>query len=238
MPLSMNLEAIFEDDSLLVINKKPGVVVNISKTSPINTVQNTLLEMYDFDPDDKSEFSQRCGIVHRLDKGTSGVLAIAKDEETFEGLKAQFVHREVKKEYLALVLGKIEESAFEVDAPINRNPRNRLKMAVVRGGRQAFTKFEVVKSVTSAGTETSLLKCFPETGRTHQIRVHLASLRYPVMGDIIYMTRKQLLLSEEIYERLMLHAWRISFMHPKVNKEVFFEAPLPKEFSKIYTKPH
>ena len=234
----MNLEIIFEDDSLLVINKKPGVVVNISKTSPTDTVQNTLQEMYDFDHNDKSEFGLRNGVVHRLDKGTSGVLAIAKNEETFEGLKAQFVNREVEKEYLTLVLGRVEEPAFEVDAPLSRNPRNRLKMAVVRGGRAAFTKFELVKNINLANMEVSLLKCFPESGRTHQIRVHLASLQYPVMGDVVYMTRKQLLLSGELFDRLMLHARKIRFVHPEVKKEMSFEAPLPAEFSKVYSKSH
>jgi len=238
MSLSMSLDIVFEDDSLLVINKKPDTVVNVSKTSPTDTVQNVLQEMYDFDPNDKSEFGLRCGIVHRLDKGTSGLLAIAKDEETFEGLKAQFVHREVEKEYLALVLGRVEELAFEVDAPINRNPRNRLKMAVVRGGRQAATRFELIKNITLKDVETSLLKCFPKTGRTHQIRVHLASLQFPVMGDCVYMTRKQLLLSDDIYDRLMLHAWKIRFEHPKLKKEVDFEASLPEQFSEIYSKPY
>jgi len=238
MSLSMNLEIVFEDDALLVINKKPGVVVNISKTSPTNTVQNTLQEMYVFDPNDKSEFGLRCGIVHRLDKDTSGLLVVAKDEATFEGLKAQFIRREVQKEYLALVLGKVEGPTFEVDAPIKRNPRNRFKMAVVRGGRPAVTRFELLKNIVLADNETSLLKCFPETGRTHQIRVHLASLLRPVIGDQIYMTRKQLLLSKEIYERLMLHAWKIRFEHPKLEKEAFFEAPFPEEFKVLYSKPY
>jgi len=234
----MNLEIVFEDNSLLIINKPSGVVVNISKTSPTGTIQNILQEKYDYNPDDSSEFGQRNGVVHRIDKDTSGLLAVVKNEVAFEKLKAQFVNREVKKEYLALALGRVEDAIFEVDAPIKRNPKNRFKMAIVKGGRAATTRFELVKNLKLGDVEASLLKCFPETGRTHQIRVHLTSLQHPVMADKIYMTKKQLLLTEGMFSRLMLHAWRIRFTHPEKNKEVFFEAPPPDEFNKIYSKPY
>ena len=238
MSLSTKLNIVFEDDFLLVINKPTGMVVNISETSQFNTVQELLQKKLKLDPEDKSEFGQRGGVVHRIDKDTSGLLVVAKNEKVFNGLKAQFISRDVKKEYLALVLGEVEEGNFEVSAPLKRNPKNRLKMAVVRGGKEAVTRFELIKVVDEGQMEASLLKCYPETGRTHQIRVHLACLNHPVVGDEIYMTKKQQSLVAETYKRLMLHAWKIKLVHPITKENLALEASLPTEFQALYSKPY
>lgn len=235
-----NPEIIFEDESLLVLHKPSGVVANISQTSPEDTVQNFLLEKLGLPEDsqaEKSEFLQRSGLVHRLDKDTSGVLLTAKNEEAFLALKKQFVQRKVHKVYLAVVWGEMENELFKINAPVKRDPRNRMRMAIVEDGRRALTNGRLLRSWVEDDLVVSLVELVPETGRTHQLRVHLAALRHPVMGDEIYMTRKQLQESGKRFERLMLHAWKISFHHPKEQKEVKFEAPLPPQFAKMYSKP-
>lgn len=253
MPLSKKsnpdslLDIIYEDEDLMVINKPTGVVVNISETSPNGTIQNELLERIDInevepiDVDDEQiirEFTQRSGIVHRLDKDTSGVMLIAKTVFAFNMLKNQFKDREVEKVYMALVLGEFKELKVSVDAPIGRNPNNRLKMAVVDGGRGAQTTFELEKVVEVEGERFTLIRCYPKTGRTHQIRVHLAAMKYPIATDPLYMTKKQYDKYSPLFERLMLHAWKIRFKHPNKQKEQFFEAPLPHMMQEIYSKPY
>jgi len=237
MSLPKNLDVIFQDDSILVLNKPSGLVVNISDTSPQDTLQDLMRDIIKIDPEDMSEFAQRNGIVHRIDKDTSGLLLVAKNKDAFNYLKSQFMHRTVKKEYVAIVLGRITEPLFEINAPIIRNPRNRMKMAVGKKGREAMTRFELANNFNLNGEDYSVLKCFPETGRTHQLRVHLAALQHPIAGDEIYMTRKQLFIMGDAFKRLMLHAWKIEFKHPKLQEELFFEAPLPEEFKKFIQNP-
>jgi len=252
MPLSKTenadnvLKIIYEDESLMVLNKPSGVVVNISETSPSGTIQNELKKVLDedeklledVDEQIKKEFLSRSGIVHRLDKDTSGVLLVAKTARSFEILKNQFKNREVTKVYTALVLGELEDLKIKVNAPIGRNPNNRLKMAIVDKGRNAETVFELEKVTEIEGERFSLVKCLPLTGRTHQIRVHLAAMKHPVVPDYIYMTRKQLEKYELLFDRLMLHAWKLGVKHPNTNKEQIFEAPLPKTLAEIYSKPY
>jgi len=250
-PKKVSLDIIFEDESLIILNKPSGVVVNVSKTSPSGTIQNELQKMFEEnswvgqsdgdggdDNSTASEFAKRTGIVHRLDKDTSGVLLIAKDEEAFHNLKNQFKNREVQKEYLALVLGELSDPVIEVNAPIGRNPERRTRMAVVDGGRKAETRFELDCVTEYEDEKLSLVKCCPKTGRTHQIRVHLSAMKHPIISDPIYMTRKQFEKFESFSDRLMLHAWKLRFNHPKNQKELFFEAPLPKMFTEICSKPH
>ena len=223
-------KVIFEDDDILVVDKPVGLVVNSSDTTTSETLQDIVrAEGPDYIEDD-SEFQSRSGIVHRLDKDTSGVIVIAKNEAAFLKIQAQFKERTVEKEYMALVLGKVEDSLIEVDAPIGRNPRNRLKFAVVDGGKEAFTKFTKVKELTVLDEVLTLLTAFPKTGRTHQIRVHLAALGYPVAGDILYSTRSQYEKWNPHFNRLMLHSCKISFTHPTTGDRVCYEAPLPPEF--------
>ncbi len=229
------IEVIFEDESLIVVNKPTGLVVNISKTSPDSTLQNYLMEKQAFESGDDSEFAQRSGLVHRLDKNTSGIVLAAKDEKTFRQLKKQFKDRRVKKVYLAVVLDHLQDPLITIDAPIKRDPNRRLRMAVVGGGRKAVTKIMLVKNFSLGDLKASLIEINLQTGRTHQIRVHMAAFNHPVMNDETYMTKKQLVDSREEFSRMMLHAWKLGIYHPKLNKELNFDAPLPEEFDKIYS---
>jgi len=241
-PKQPSLDIVFEDESLIVINKPSGVVVNISDTTPSGTIQDEIHRVYGEDLGGKaevgSEFYNRAGIVHRLDKDTSGVMLVAKDEDSFLNLKNQFKDRVIEKEYQAVALGEMSDPIIEVDAPIARNPEHRTRMAIVDKGRKAETRFEAQEVVDFGDEKLSIVRCYPKTGRTHQIRVHLAALKNPVIADPIYMTRKQFEQFEPSFDRLMLHAFKIRFNHPKTNKELFYEAPLPKVFTEICSKSH
>ena len=225
-----DLKIIYQDDRLLAVDKPAGMVVNISKTSPEGTLQEVFIPLINKSDNPESEFNERGGIVHRLDKDTSGVLVAAKDEETFNLLQKQFKERQVVKEYLALVHGKIDDEVFEVNAPIKRNPRNRFKNAIVKEGKEAVTRFEKEKETEEADETLTLLKAYPLTGRTHQIRVHLAALGHPVVGDELYSSKKQRAKWQEIYGRMMLHAVRLSITHPFTGEALHLEAPIPSEF--------
>ncbi len=224
---------IYEDDDILLIDKPSGTVVNRSETTKSTTIQDYIQAKYNLDQKvyQDDEFISRSGIVHRLDKDTSGILAIAKNPESFAFLKNQFKQKEVEKEYIAIVLGKVEDKFFEVDAPIKRDIYNRLKMSINSEGRAAFTSFETVEVKGIKDVTVTKIFARPKTGRMHQIRVHLLAINHPVMSDPIYMTRQQLLISKSIFNRLMLHAYRVKFMHPKSKKEVIFEANIPQAFN-------
>lgn len=216
-------EIIFEDDFLLVINKPIGWVVNEADTTKNQkTIQNWLREK------GLPNIGERFGIVHRLDKETSGVLLVAKTEEAFIEMQRQFKSREVAKVYLAVVHGKVSPETGEINAPIDRNPFNRMRFGVFPGGREAVTKYQVLKSTT----EISLLELHPLTGRTHQIRVHLKHLGYPIIGDELYGGRKNIQEDKKTDQRMLLHAWKINFFHPQTKEKVTFEAPIPQEFNK------
>ncbi len=224
------IKIIYEDDNLLVLNKPSGLVVNISQTSPENTVQGWVSEKYSglFEGDD--EFSRRNGLVHRLDKETSGIILFAKDLESFENLQEQFKNRTVKKEYLALVFGEVGEQKIQINAPLGRNPKSRTKMAVLENGRPSVTMVERVKVLKDAEIKTTLIKAFPETGRTHQIRVHMAAYNHPILGDDLYAGRRRSMISRDKYGRLMLHAHKIAFKHPKTGEELMLESEVPSDF--------
>lgn len=220
----MNLEIIFEDNDLLVINKPSGLTVNRSETTKGDTLQDWLEEKYKFDV-------ERSGIVHRLDKETSGILIIAKNTPAFENLQTQFKERVVKKTYIALVHGKISSDG-EVRVPVGRLPWNRKRFGVLAGGREAVTKFKVIphgqNSKLINNEQMTLLELYPETGRTHQIRVHMKYLNHPVFADELYAGRKTARNDRKILPRLFLHAAKISFIHPKTGKRVEFTSELPK----------
>ena len=220
-----DLDILYEDSYILVLNKPSGVVVNKSVTSSDITIQDKIAG-YIVADDEESEFFQRGGIVHRIDKDTSGVLLIAKDIGSFKRLQKQFKRREVTKEYIAVVHGEIKDDMFEVNAPIKRNPRNRLKYAIVEGGKEAVTRFEKLKTINNL----TVLKCFPKTGRTHQIRVHLTALGHPIIMDTLYSNVLQLSEAKEKFPRMLLHATKITIKHPQSGEMVTFEAPLPAEF--------
>jgi 23S rRNA pseudouridine1911/1915/1917 synthase len=168
--------------------------------------------------------------VHRLDKDTSGVLLIAKDERSFKVLQKQFKRHEVGKQYKALVIGEVKDEEFEINAPLKRNPKNRFKFAVVSGGKDALTKGVKLGVGEIEGNKYTLLDIFPKTGRTHQIRVHLAAMGFPIIGDNLYSNKLQLKKWSEFFPRMMLHAQKITFLHPITREEMSFEADLPSEF--------
>jgi len=216
---------IYEDQSLLVIDKPAGVVVNRAETVREKTIQDWLKESLKI----KGEgIGDRAGIVHRLDKETSGLLLIAKTEKAFVNLQKQFKERRVEKRYLALVHGRVMPKKGTIEVPIARNPYNRKKFGVFLGGRQAKTNYQVKKTYP----DLTLLELRPETGRTHQIRVHLKYINHPVVADEKYGGRKTARADREWCPRQFLHASFLSFTHPETKKKVSFSSPLPLELKK------
>ncbi len=218
-----------EDKYLLVLDKPAGWVVNRAQTVKKQTLQDWIEKNL------KSQISNlksyRGGIVHRLDKETSGILLIAKTSEAFENLQKQFKERKVKKRYLALVHGKIEPEEGIIKAPITRNPFNRKKFGVFLGGKEAETRYKKISNFKSqiSNEEFTLLELEPKTGRTHQIRVHLKYIGHPVVGDEFYAGRKTVRADRRWCFRQFLHASAISFFHPETGRQVEFHSPLPKD---------
>ena len=222
------LTVLFEDENLVVIDKPAGLVVHPAAGHADQTLVNALL----FRVKDLSGIGGeiRPGIVHRLDKDTSGVMVIAKNDETHRALTSAWNTDKVRKEYLALVYGTPSASSGTIDAAIGRDPRNRKRMAVVDAGRRAITDYEVVERLRHA----SLLRCSLRTGRTHQIRVHLKHHGHPIIGDPVYsgpqwkgIPDKKLQKALAGIDRQMLHALRITF------EQRSFEAPLPDDFASV-----
>ena len=229
--MEKEIEIIFEDENILVLNKPSGLVVNRSNTYKDLTLQDILDAKY-FKKCDviDEEFIKRSGVVHRLDKDTSGVIVVAKNLDPFYFLQKQFKERRTFKEYIAISHGRVGDEIIEIDAPIARNPKNPLKIAVVSDGKSAFTKVEKVKVFNKENTDYTFCKVFPKTGRTHQIRAHLSAVGHPVAGDTIYCAKNLLETDEKIFGRMMLHAHFLGFFNPKTHKFQRFEALLPKEF--------
>ncbi|NLF19142.1 MAG: RluA family pseudouridine synthase [Lentisphaerae bacterium] len=226
VPQEVAFEILYEDDDILVINKPPGLVVHPAEGSRTGTLVHGLL-FHDHESfADMADDNQRPGIVHRLDKDTSGVMVVARNEESRRLLKASFKEREVEKTYLALVMGEFGAVTGTIENEIGRNPRNRLKMAVVReGGKHALTRYRVLG--TSQGC--SLLEVRIFTGRTHQIRVHFSHLHHPILGDGLYGGDR----ADAPYraERQLLHAWKLVFPHPRSGVMRQYMAPLPADFA-------
>ncbi|HZQ06511.1 MAG TPA: RluA family pseudouridine synthase [Anaerolineae bacterium] len=226
-PESIPLEILYEDDALLVLNKAAGMVVHPAAGHGSGTLVNAVLG---HDPEIVTGNEDRPGIVHRLDRDTSGVMLIAKNDAALHELQRQFASRQVHKTYLALVHGAVNTPQGKIDAPIARDPRDRKKMAVIATphARNAVTLFYVLARTD----KYSLLRVEPETGRTHQIRVHLAFIKHPVVADEVYgKKRKELGLT-----RQFLHAWRIEFTHPVSGEKMTFTAPLPQDLKNGLTQ--
>lgn len=227
----MEPEIVFEDDQLLLLNKPSGWVVNDAQTTVgQNTIQNWLSKL-DYPLSKSHEF--RSGIVHRLDKETSGLLIVAKTENAFSALQGQFKERVVEKAYTTLVHGKIEPPGGVVSAPVGRLPWNRRRFGILPGGRPSESSYKLVNYYSrddeKHGELYSLLEVFPKTGRTHQIRIHMKYKGHPVVGDTFYAGRKTSRNDRKWCERLFLHASRIAFDHPTANKRMNFEAELPQD---------
>ena len=214
-PEPIALDIVHEDADVLVVNKAAGLVVHPGSGNWAGTMLNALLHHAP-----ALKHLARAGIVHRLDKDTSGLLVVAKNEPAQTALVRELAAHEVKRKYLALARGKVE-AAGTVEAPIGRHPVQRTRMAVVAGGKPAVTHYRVRKRYASH----TLLECDLETGRTHQIRVHLASIGHPIEGDRVYAGR-----AKPLFGRQALHAWKLSFTHPASGKAMAFEAPLPEDF--------
>lgn len=226
VPEAIPLDVLFENDDLAVIDKPAGMVVHPAYGHRSGTLVNAVLARWPSiaawgEP-------ERAGIVHRLDKETSGVIVVAKTPAALETLRAQFKERAVEKRYLALVEGTPDTPDGIIDAPIGRDPHQRKRMAVARDGREAVTEFHVIEQYD----EFSLIEVFPKTGRTHQIRVHLAFIGHPVVGDTVYGRRHQRIKMK----RHFLHAAALSFPLPGSSEIVTVEAPLPVPLQDILNK--
>ncbi len=232
----MDVPILYEDNALLVIDKPPGMVVNRARSVKGKTVQDWAedklkIKTLNFKIGEK-DFYDRAGIVHRIDKETSGILLIAKTPETFQELQRQFKDHEVKKTYLALVHGKLVPEEGEIRAPVGRLPWHPERFGIVPGGKEAVTRYKVYNSYKNYNDYT-VVELFPETGRTHQIRVHLKYINHPIVGDYLYAGRKTSRSDRAWAPRLMLHAWKISFKHPVTVKTLALEAPIPDDMGRI-----
>lgn len=216
-PEDIKIDIVYEDDDLLIINKESGMVVHPAPGHYTGTLVNALLYKFNLTSGEK----HRPGIVHRLDKDTSGLMLVAKNDFTHEKLSEMISKKEVERKYLAIVDGVIKHETGTIDAPIGRSLDNRQKMAVTDiNGKESITHFKVIERFNN----NTLIECLLETGRTHQIRVHMAYIGYPVTNDPLYGRGK----STEFGQ--MLHSYSIKLKHPRTGKELSFEVEPPKEF--------
>jgi 23S rRNA pseudouridine1911/1915/1917 synthase len=233
-PEPIEIDILYEDKHLIVINKKAGIVVHPAPGHYSGTLVNALLHHC---PDIGTINGEiRPGIVHRLDKDTSGTLVVAKNSSVHDNLSAQFKARKVKKEYLALVHGEMKSDSGSINLSIGRHPVHRKRMSTnSRKGRAAETLWEVHERFKNA----TFIKVNIKTGRTHQIRVHCAAINHPVIGDPVYCTRKvgsdlfNKLDFKKIAPRQMLHAWRLKIFHPALQKAMIFESSIPQDMGEL-----
>ena len=218
------LDVLYEDNDIIVINKPKGMVVHPANGNPDGTLVNAVMAIC---KDSLSGIGGeiRPGIVHRLDKDTSGVIIVAKNDKAHINLSEQIKNHEVEKTYIALVRGNVPENEATINMPIGRSTKDRKKMAVTKSGKNAVTHFRVLKRHNNY----TLLEVKIETGRTHQIRVHLAEIGFPIIGDSVYSNGK----NEWGVEGQCLHAKSIRFKHPISHKDMLIEAPLPSYFQNI-----
>lgn len=221
------IEVIYEDDDIIVVNKPKGMVVHPANGNPDGTLVNAIMAIC---KDSLSGIGGeiRPGIVHRLDKDTSGLLIVAKNDKAHVNMSEQIKNHEVKKTYITLVRGIVKENEATIDMPIGRSNSDRKKMAITKNGRNAITHIKVLKRYD----KYTLLQVNIETGRTHQIRVHLSHIGYPIVGDYTYSNGK----NEFGVIGQCLHAQKLEFKHPITGKEMILEAPLPEYFDDIIKK--
>ncbi len=212
------LDVVYEDDYLLVVNKKSGMVVHPAPGNYEHTLVNALLYRFSLS---KGSSNVRPGIVHRIDKDTSGLMMVAKDDKTHDLLSSMIKKKEVVRIYYALVEGIIPNETGTIDAPIGRDPNNRQRMMVTDvNAKDAITHFKVLKRFS----DKTLIACKLETGRTHQIRVHMAYIHHPIVNDPVYHSKKATSFGQ------MLHSKQLSFVHPITKEHLSFDSPLPEEF--------
>jgi 23S rRNA pseudouridine1911/1915/1917 synthase len=220
---NIELDVLYEDSDIIVVNKPQGMVVHPAPGNFTGTLVNALL----YHCKDLSGINgvNRPGIVHRIDKDTSGILVVAKNDKAHQKLAEQLKEHTMTREYIALVEGIINIDAGTVDAPLARHPVDRIKISVIKNGRNAVTHFQVLERFKT----NTLVKCILETGRTHQIRVHMSHLGHPLVGDPVYGYKKQ----KFNLEGQLLHAKKLGFIHPSSGKYMEFESEVPDYFTKV-----
>ncbi|MFC7281349.1 RluA family pseudouridine synthase [Apilactobacillus apinorum] len=224
-PEDIPLDIVYEDDDVLVVNKPQGMVVHPSAGHPNHTLVNALLF---HSPLSTINGTYRPGIVHRIDKDTSGLLMIAKNNYAHESLSQQLKDKSNIREYIALVHGNIKENSGVINAPIGRSKKDRKKQGIVDDGKNAVTHFKVLERF---GGEYTLVSCILETGRTHQIRVHMKYIGHPLVGDPLYGPKNTIKGNGQF-----LHAKKLGFVHPVTNEQLVFETPLPEIFEQTINK--
>jgi RluA family pseudouridine synthase len=266
----VDINIIFEDESIIIVDKPPGVVVNraesvktstmqdqiedlpywnnwkekskqISQETKINTIKllphdHNQTEYIPTKEEQFLEFIQRSGIVHRLDKETSGCLVIAKTPSSFVEMQRQFKERIIKKTYMAIAHGEIVPKEGVIEAPVGRQPWNRMRFGIVPGGKPSLTRYAVqniIVSIHQNKEKLSVVVLKPESGRTHQIRVHLKYINHPIVGDELYAGRKVARDDRTWVPRVMLHAWKIELFHPDTKKPLAIEAPIPEDMNTV-----
>jgi 23S rRNA pseudouridine1911/1915/1917 synthase len=244
----LQIPIVYEDDDLILVDKPPRVVVNISDSTREFTLQGWAEEKIDFKTEvigieasnlqleEKNAFVERAGIVHRLDKDTSGLLIIAKNRQSFSILQKQFFERKVTKKYFALVHGIVSLKKGKIQAPVGRLPWDRMKFGVISSGREAETEYEVLSYFQKGMEKFSFIDIHPLTGRTHQIRIHFKYLGFPLVSDPLYSGRVVFRNDLDLCKRLFLHAHYLGFYHPKSLKFIDFEIPLPEDLKKVMDK--
>ncbi|WP_054949966.1 RluA family pseudouridine synthase [Numidum massiliense] len=229
-PEAVPLDIVYEDDDVLIVNKPRGMVVHPAPGNVAGTLVNALLAHCDHLSGINGDL--RPGIVHRIDKDTSGLLMVAKTDAAHESLAQQLAAHTVKREYMAIVHGKIGHAKGTIDAPIGRHPKNRKEMAVVHNnGKRAVTHFNVIEYFP----DFTFVVCRLETGRTHQIRVHMAYIGHPLLGDPKYGSRKRTIVGDRISGQA-LHAATLGFVHPRSGEQLQFHAPVPQDMEDTLAK--
>jgi 23S rRNA pseudouridine1911/1915/1917 synthase len=223
-PEAVPLRIVYEDEDILVVDKPAGMAVHPAPGHSAGTLVNALLAHAP--ALSRAGGERRPGIVHRLDKDTSGLIIVAKNDEAHAALARQLKEREVKKTYIALVEGRLKQREGVIDAPLGRHPAQRKKQAVVEGGRAARTRYRVLREIDGR----TLLEAYPETGRTHQIRVHFASIGHPVAGDRVYGRGRA---AAPSLRRQFLHASRLAFRHPRTGERIELAAELPEDLRAV-----
>ena len=241
------IPVLYEDEDLVIVDKPAGITVNRAETTKNEmTIQDWAEEKLSVISTSRriarndiggSDFYNRGGVVHRLDKETSGVLILAKNPQAFIDLQKQFKDRTVKKTYIALSHGKVFPEAGEINVPVGRLPWNRKSFGIIPGGRESKTNYKVIKYYQNPKNKEimTLLELYPQTGRTHQIRVHLKYIGHPVFSDFLYAGRKTARNDRKILSRVFLHAGKISFIHPVTGKTVTYESHLSQDLSGFLT---
>lgn len=224
IPEDIPLDVVYEDDDILVVNKEKGMVVHPGNGNPNGTLVNAVLSRC---KDSLSGIGgeYRPGIVHRIDKDTSGLLIVAKNDKAHLNISEQIKNHEVKKTYVALVRGRIKENEATINMPIGRSKNDRIKMAVTRDGKEAITHIKVIKKYNNF----TYIEVNIETGRTHQIRVHMAEIGYPIVGDYVYSNGK----NPFGVEGQMLHSMKLEFVHPTTGQKMLLQADIPKYFKDV-----